>query len=341
MAGVLLRRRGEHDIVERVRSDFRTTICSSASCRETTGQPRRPSGPWSSRHGPMVLGHLPAHSERRARRRRRVSGDVPRAGPEGGHRSGTGRSWPGWLHEVAHRIAVKARASAHRRRTLERQVMAMLPAPIEPNGQNETAAWNELRPVLHDEVARLPEKYRLPVILCYLEGKTNEEAAELLHWPVGTVKGRLSRASDLLRSRLMRRGLVLSAAFLLTAFSQARVFAEIVPAELVRNTVRAGPQFGPRGALLSGVPPPGRATRRHWQHAAGSSRGACSQSVLLPRRAWWQPSGCWFPSWCSRLPSGSAWPQRSRMACRHSVRLSRRSSRALGGGSDCHADRER
>ena len=104
----------------------------------------------------------------------------------------------GWLHEVAHRIAIKARVSVVRRRTLERQAMAMSPAPIEPDKQDEAAAWNELRPVLHAEVDRLPEKYRLPVILCYLEGKTNEEVAELLHWPVGSVKGRLSRARDTL-----------------------------------------------------------------------------------------------------------------------------------------------
>ena len=83
----------------------------------------------------------------------------------------------GWLHEVAHRIAIKARVSVVRRRTLERQAMAMSPPPIEPDKQDEAAAWNELRPVLHDEVDRLPEKYRLPVILCYLEGKTNEEVA--------------------------------------------------------------------------------------------------------------------------------------------------------------------
>ena len=59
--------------------------------------------------------------------------------------------------------------------------------------RTRTAAWNELRPVLHAEVERLPERYRVPVILSYLEGKTNEEVAELLRWPVGTVKGRLSR----------------------------------------------------------------------------------------------------------------------------------------------------
>ena len=95
----------------------------------------------------------------------------------------------GWLHEVAHRIAIKARVSVVRRRTLERQAMAMSPPTIEPDKQDEAAAWNELRPVLHAEVDRLPEKYRLPVILCYLEGKTNEEVAELLRWPVGIGQG--------------------------------------------------------------------------------------------------------------------------------------------------------
>jgi RNA polymerase sigma factor (sigma-70 family) len=163
----------------------------------------------------------------------------------------------GWLHEVAHRIAVKARVSVVRRRSLERQAMAMSPVPIALDQQDEEAAWNELRPVLHDEVDRLPEKYRLPVILCYLEGKTNEEVAGLLRWPVGTVKGRLSRARDLLRSRLVRRGLSLSAIFLLSALSQGRVFAEHVPAELVTTTVSLAGRFGrrPRGpAFNSGEP---------------------------------------------------------------------------------------
>jgi RNA polymerase sigma factor (sigma-70 family) len=154
----------------------------------------------------------------------------------------------GWLHEVAHRIAVKARASAVRRRTIERQGLAMSPPASEQNTQNDAAAWNELRPVLHAEVERLPEKYRILVILSYLEGKTNEEVARLLRWPVGTVKGRLSRARDLLRSRLMRRGLTLSAAFLMTALSQGTVFAEVVPADLVKRTVRLAGKFGARSS---------------------------------------------------------------------------------------------
>jgi RNA polymerase sigma factor (sigma-70 family) len=148
------------------------------------------------------------------------------------------RVMAGWLHEVAYRVAVKARARSVRRRSHERQGVAMLPRAVVPNDQEQTAAWKELRPVLHEEVNRLPYKLRIPVILSYLEGMTNEEVAELLQWPVGTVKGRLSRARDLLRSRLTRRGLALSAAFLVKVLSEGRTFAETVPAELVKRTGR-------------------------------------------------------------------------------------------------------
>ena len=154
-----------------------------------------------------------------------------------------------WLHEVAYRTAVKVRLGTVRRRFLERQSVSMLPSQFVPDRQHQDAAWNELRPVLHDEVRRLPDKYRIPVILSYLEGKTNEEVAELLHWPVGTVKGRLSRARALLRSRLTRRGMALSAAFLVTALADGAVFAEVVPPDLVKRTVLFVQKFNPRSPL--------------------------------------------------------------------------------------------
>jgi RNA polymerase sigma factor (sigma-70 family) len=142
-----------------------------------------------------------------------------------------------WLYEVAYRIAVRSRAGAARRLQQERESMSMTETSSKPD-QEDRAAWNELRPVLHDEINRLPDKYRLPVILSYLEGRTNEEVATLLDWPVGTVKGRLSRARDLLRSRLVRRGMAMSAAFLCTSLSRGDVFAEVVPEALIDSTVR-------------------------------------------------------------------------------------------------------
>jgi RNA polymerase sigma factor (sigma-70 family) len=181
----------------------------------------------------------------------------------------------GWLHEVAYRIAVKSRAGAVRRRALERQGIAMLPPAVEPNDQDEKAAWNELRPVLHEEVSRLPEKYRIPVILSYLEGKTNEEVADLLQWPVGTVKGRLSRARELLRSRLTRRGLALSAAFLVTALSEGRTLAEVVPAELVKRTVQLAVRWAPAAGTGAAHPdPPARLGKS--AHESGRAKPARS-----------------------------------------------------------------
>jgi len=123
-----------------------------------------------------------------------------------------------WLHEVAYRIARKAHTNEVRRRLFETQGMAML--PWTNDDPQETAIRNELRPILHEEVNGLPEKFRNLVILSYLEGKTNEEVAELVQAPLGTVKGRLSRARELLRIRMIRRGMVLSAAFLMTALSR-------------------------------------------------------------------------------------------------------------------------
>ena len=93
-------------------------------------------------------------------------------------------------------------------------------------------------PAVLDEVELLPEKYRLPVQICYIEGQTHDEAARRLDWPVGTVRTRLAWARDRLRARLTGRGLVLPAGFVGTSLVSLKATAE-VPATLVKATVAA------------------------------------------------------------------------------------------------------
>ena len=122
-----------------------------------------------------------------------------------------------------------------------------------PDAQYQDAALKELRPVLHHEIRRLPTKYRVPVILSYLEEKTNQEVAEILQWPADTVRVRLLRARKLLRLRLTQRGMALSAAFLITAVADGSFFAEVVPQELVERTMLLVKEHKPRSALTGSV----------------------------------------------------------------------------------------
>jgi RNA polymerase sigma factor (sigma-70 family) len=101
-----------------------------------------------------------------------------------------------WLYGVAYRVSVKARASAARRRTCEKQAPG--PAPADPA---DAVTWGELRTALDQELQRLPEKYRAPLVLCYLEGLTNHEAARQLGWLPGAVEWRVKRGRQILRSR--------------------------------------------------------------------------------------------------------------------------------------------
>ena len=110
-----------------------------------------------------------------------------------------------WLYNVAFRIALRARAAKARRRTQEMQS-----PPRTVDHEFSDVIQCELRQVLDEEVQRLPEKYRAPILLCYLQGQTNEEAAALLDCPTGTLKIRLMRGREILRKRLVRRGLALS-----------------------------------------------------------------------------------------------------------------------------------
>jgi RNA polymerase sigma-70 factor (ECF subfamily) len=122
-----------------------------------------------------------------------------------------------WLQAVAQRLAMRARCSAQRRRqTLLPGPGADWPGPLErpdPHGDPlAEVARRELRFVLNEELDQLPEKYRAPMVLCYLEGKTNEQAAGELGWPTGSMSRRLARARALLHDRLSRRGLALAIA---------------------------------------------------------------------------------------------------------------------------------
>src|SRR5205823_11133263 len=114
------------------------------------------------------------------------------------------------------------------------------------------AVWRDLRPVLDEEVGRLPDRYRAAFILCHLEGLTNEAAARRLGCPKGTVLSRLARGRELLRRRLVRRGLGLSAVGLAAALT-VRECSAAVPAALAESTVRAGLAFaaGVASAALS------------------------------------------------------------------------------------------
>src|SRR5262245_27430425 len=149
-----------------------------------------------------------------------------------------------WLHRVALNISRTIKRVAARRQAHERQVADMAPAPP-PDGV-ELRDWQS---VLHEEVDQLPEKYRVPVVLCYLQGLTHEEAARQLGWPLGSVKGRLARARERLRTRLDRRGLTLTGAALATALAESAGAA--VPPALLGLTLRAALSFAAGGAAMS------------------------------------------------------------------------------------------
>jgi RNA polymerase sigma factor (sigma-70 family) len=148
-----------------------------------------------------------------------------------------------WLHGVAYRTALKARSQVVRQGEYERQAAAMSPTESQPS-----RSARELREVLDEELNRLPEKYRAPLVLCYLEGKTNEEAARLLDWPVGSMSARLTRGRGMLRARLTRHGLAFDLRFCSRFLAQHELPPAPVSPELETLTIRAALQFaGERG----------------------------------------------------------------------------------------------
>jgi RNA polymerase sigma factor (sigma-70 family) len=146
-----------------------------------------------------------------------------------------------WLYGVARRVAAKARARSQRDR------VRTAPLENDPVALDDPADQIGLLAALDEEVSRLPEKYRAPVVLCHFEGLTHAAAADRLRWPVGTVSGRLSRARDLLRDRLVRRGMAPAVALLTSEGVRAAV-----PEPLATATVGAATRLA-----IGGGPPTG------------------------------------------------------------------------------------
>jgi RNA polymerase sigma factor (sigma-70 family) len=140
-----------------------------------------------------------------------------------------------WLYGVAHYTATNARVSARRRRAREKRVSEMAAtADLQSEGSADVQS-------LLDQLARLPERLRVPVVLCYLEGKTRKEVARQLGCAEGTVSSRLARAQKLLRERLSRRGWTVLGGSVAVALSREAVGA--APASLIRATVRTALTF--------------------------------------------------------------------------------------------------
>ena len=138
-----------------------------------------------------------------------------------------------WLYKVAYRAALAARADSAARAARGGGDADQLPAA----DAADDLLWRDLRPVLDEEVSRLPEKYRAVFVLCCLEGRSGAEAAEQLRCPKGTVLSRLARARERLRRRLLRRGISLAVGSL-AAVTAAQGQAGELTASVVTRTVK-------------------------------------------------------------------------------------------------------
>jgi RNA polymerase sigma factor (sigma-70 family) len=152
-----------------------------------------------------------------------------------------------WLYGAACLAAQKARAVACRRRARERQV-----SPMPEPATVAEGLWHDLEPLLDRELAGLPDKYRLPIVLCDLEAKTRKEAARQLGWPEGTVAGRLARGRAMLARRLTRHGLPCSGGVLAAVLAE-QAEGEVVPAPLMAATVKIGARVAAGKAVVGRI----------------------------------------------------------------------------------------
>ncbi len=156
-----------------------------------------------------------------------------------------------WLYGVACRTALKARSTRAKRRRREGQVTEMPePETVSLDHRDDLNEW------LDRELSRLPDKYRIPIVLCELEGQSHREVAERLGWPIGTVSGRLSRARAMLARRLSRRGMSLSIGSLAVVVAQDAASASM-PTRLIGSSARAASLFAAGGRQRRGWSLPG------------------------------------------------------------------------------------
>ena len=159
-----------------------------------------------------------------------------------------------WLYGVAQRVALRARSLEARRRARAAAAIASARSRADQDSALEGGADRfspeQIEPELwlHQEIARLPEKYRVPIVLCYMEGLTHDDAAHRLNWPLGTVKGRLARARDLLRRRLTHRGFTMTESTFATSLC-APLANVAVPAALIQTTLQAATSISSRAGL--------------------------------------------------------------------------------------------
>jgi RNA polymerase sigma factor (sigma-70 family) len=220
------------------------------------------------RHGPMVLGVC-----RRILRDHHAAEDVFQATflllvRKASSVRKRGSVGP-WLYGVAQRVALEARGAVSRR---------PVPAPLDveaPGVDNcDDLEHDELHAALHEELGRLPEKYRTPLVLCYIEGLRHEAVARQLGWPLGTVRSRIARGRDLLGARLTRRGLAPAA--VLVALGLLRKTEAAVPPRLVEATVRAAARVAAGQTV-----PPGEVPAR-----VIALEGKVRKSMQLMRLKW-------------------------------------------------------
>ncbi|APW61702.1 sigma-70 family RNA polymerase sigma factor [Paludisphaera borealis] len=174
-----------------------------------------------------------------------------------------------WLHQVAYRAA-RCSLSARTRRTAHAQRAAEMIAARRDQGKTDDG--EEIGAALHEEIERMPERYRIPVLLCDLEGRTHEQAARHLGCPVGTIKSRLARGRQRLRDRLTRRGLVVPTGALAAGLLPPTARAA-PPASWVESTTRAAMH------IAAGQPPAAVVSATVFALLKGISKGLFMNSL--------------------------------------------------------------